>query len=53
LNEEPQPQGYLPLTQGQQVAGWIATGMALVVRTDSGPLELSNAVRREVQSLDS
>jgi putative ABC transport system permease protein len=53
LNEEPLPEAYFSLAQGQQIGNWMATGMALVVRTDSDPLALSDAVRSEVRTLDS
>lgn len=53
LNEEPLPEAYFSLAQGQQMSSWMATGMSLVVRTDFDPMALSNAVRREVHTLDS
>ena len=52
LNEEPLPEAYFSLAQGQQMCGWMATGMSLVIRTDFDPLAMSDAVRREVQTLD-
>jgi predicted permease len=53
LNEETQPEAYLPQAQGPMVAGWTARGMSLVVRTASDPLALAEAVRSEVRGLDS
>ena len=53
LNEEPLPEAYFSVAQGQQICNWPATGMSLVVRTDSDPSVLSDAVRREAQALDS
>ncbi len=53
LNEEPLPEAYFSLAQGQQMCNWMATGMSLVIRTDSDPLMLSDTVRREAQALDS
>jgi putative ABC transport system permease protein len=52
LSEEPLPEAYFSLAQGQQMCGWMATGMSLVIRTDFDPLALSGAVRREAQALD-
>ncbi len=53
LNEEPLPEAYFSVAQGRQICNWPATGMSLVVRTDSDPMMLSDAVRREAQALDS
>ena len=53
LNEEPLPEAYFSLAQGQQMCGWMATGMSLVIRTDTDPMSLSDAARREAQALDS
>jgi len=52
LNEEAQPEAYLALAQGPQIAGWTARGMTITVRTASDPLALADAVRREVRALD-
>ena len=52
LNEQPEPQVYFPMAQGQQIIPW-AFRTTLVVHSSSDPAILSGAIRKQASSLDS
>ena len=50
--EEPRAEMYLPHAQVNRETGGIPRGMAIVVKTDSNPLGMVDAVRRTIRNLD-
>ncbi|MFQ5694626.1 MAG: ABC transporter permease, partial [Terriglobia bacterium] len=53
LDEELKQEIFVPAAQVQQIGGWIARTMTVVVRTQGDPLRLVPALRAAVRRLDS
>ncbi len=52
LNEEAQPEAYLPSVQSAVTADWNSPVRTIVVRSTGNPMALANSVRAEVTALD-
>ena len=52
LNEEAQPEAYLPSVQSAVTAGWNSPVRTMVVRSSVDPMTLANSLRAEVSALD-
>jgi putative ABC transport system permease protein len=52
VNEDPQPEAYLPSLQSAVSASWSTPVRTIVIRTAGDPMALANSLRAEVSSLD-